>query len=203
MTRAEHCSFAGCDQAVVSSLEGKELCREHFISVCYQRLDRYAKMHKGHNMSGSDTESMRHFVHECMRQADEIKHGGKDLDHLERALIVHIIEKATYLGLHLRRSPRKRVSVAVCLCCDRPGGGAWKEDTKTVLLSRYGASLRCSRPADPRESLQIVRLDTGKEARARVAWQRPAGNEGSQIGVEFLDCDNFWGLDWAAVAEAR
>ena len=202
MTGAERCSFAGCDQAVVSSLEGEELCREHFISVCYKQLDRYAEMHKGHYISRSDTESMRRFVQECVRQADAIEHGGKDLDHLERALIVHIIERATDLGRHLRRSPRKTASVAVRLFCDKPGG-AWKENTETVLLSRHGASLRCSRPADPRESLQIVRLDTGKEAHARVAWQRPAGSEGSRIGVEFVDCDNFWGLDWAAVEEAR
>jgi hypothetical protein len=203
MTRADHCSFAGCDKAVVSSLEGEELCLEHFISVCYERLDRYADIHKGHHISASDTESMRRFVHECGRQADAIEHAGKELDQLERALIAHIIERADDLGFHLRRSPRKKASVAVRVCCDRPGGSAWKEDTETVVLSRYGASLRCSRPADPRESLQIVRLDTGKEAQARVAWHRPAGSEGSQIGVEFLDCDNFWGLDWAALEEAR
>jgi hypothetical protein len=201
--KAEHCSFAGCDQAVVSSLEGEELCLEHFISVSYKQLDRHAEVHKDRYMRASDTESMRRFVHECVRQADEIEHGGKDLDHLERALIVHIIERATDLGRHLRRSPRKTASVPVRLCCDKPGGGAWKEDTETVLLSRYGASLRCSRRADPRESLQIVRLDTGKEVHARVAWQRPGGSEGSRIGIEFVDCDNFWGLDWAAAEEAR
>jgi hypothetical protein len=200
--RAEHCSFADCDQTVVSSLEREELCREHFISVCYKQLDRYAEIQKGHRMSGPETESMRRFVRECVRQADEIEHRAKDLDNLERALLLHIIEVATDLGRHLRRSPRKTASVAVRLCCDKPGG-AWEEDTETVLLSRYGASLLCSRTADRCESLQILRLDTGQEAHARVAWQRPAGSEGNRIGVEFVDCDNFWGLDWAVVEEAR
>jgi hypothetical protein len=202
MARAEHCSFAGCDQVVVSSLEDEGLCREHFISACYTQLDRYAEIQKSHRTSGSDTESMRRFIRECVRQADEIEHGAKDLENLERALLLHIIEEATDLGRHLRRSPRKTASVAVRLRSDKPGG-PWEEDTETVLLSRYGASLRCSRPADPRESLQIVRLDTGQKAVARVAWQRPTGSEGSRIGVEFVDCDNFWGLDWAAVEESR
>lgn len=153
-------------------------------------------------MSGPDTESMRRFIHECVRQADEIEHKGEDLDHLERALLVHIIERATDLGLHLRRSPRKAASIAVSLRCDKLGG-AWEEETETVLLSRYGASLRCDHPAKPGETVEVVRSDTGQRAQARVAWQLPSGNESVRIGVEFVGCDNFWGLDWAAVEEAR
>jgi hypothetical protein len=200
--KAEYCNIAGCEQAVVSSLGGDAICLTHFISICYTQLDRYAELQKSHGLSGLDSESMRRFIYECVRQADEIEHGARDLDDLERARLLNIIEGATDLGRHLRRSPRRAASIAVHLCCDKLGG-AWEEDTETVLLSRYGASLRCSRPADPRVSLQIVRLDTGQKAQARVAWQRPAGNEGSRIGVEFDGCDNFWGLDWAAVEEAR
>jgi hypothetical protein len=202
MTKTESCCLAGCIQDAVSSLGGEALCRRHFISVCYTRLERYEEMLKGHSLSGSDAESMRNFIHEGVRQADEIEHGAEDLDNLERAQLLHIILSASELGRHLRRSPRKVASIAVRLCCDKIGG-AWEEDTETVLLSRYGASVKCSRPADPRASLQIVRLDTGQKAQARVAWQRPAGNEGSRIGVELEDCDNFWGLDWADVEEAR
>src|SRR5271169_6666333 len=135
MTRVLHCSFAGCDQAVVASLEGERLCREHFIFACYTQLDRYAVIRKSHRMSGSDTESMRGFIRECVRQADEIEHGAKDLEKLERDLLLHIIEEATDLGRHLRRSPRKTASVAVRLRSDNPGG-SWEENTETVLLSR-------------------------------------------------------------------
>ncbi len=38
---------------------------------------------------------------------------------------------------------------------------------------------------------------------ARVAWQRPLDNNGVRMGVEFVSCDNFWGLDWGAIEEAR
>ena len=202
MTKAEQCNLADCEQTVVSSLEGEALCRSHFISACYTRLDQYEEMQKGHNLSVSDSESMRRFIHECVRQADEIEHGARDLHNLERARLLHIIEEATDLGRHLRRSPRKAASVAVRLSCDKVGG-AWEEDTETVLLSRYGASLRCDHPAKSGETVEVVRSDTGQKARARVAWQRPSGNESVRIGVEFVDCDNFWGLDWAAVEEAR
>jgi hypothetical protein len=137
-----------------------------------------------------------------LTDAEEIEHTATDLDNLERAKLVDIIRSANELGRQLRRSTRKAASIAVHLCCDRLGD-AWEEDTETVLLSRYGASVKCRRPADPRAPFQIVRLDTGQKAKARVVWQRPAASEGSRIGFEFVDCDNFWGFDWAAVDEAR
>ena len=200
--KAEYCSIAGCEQAIVSSLGGDAICLTHFISICYTQLDRYAEMQKGHYLSGSDAELMRRFIHECTRQADEIEHGAKDLDNLDRARLLNIIEGATDLGRHLRRSPRKAASVAVRLSCDKVGG-SWEEETETVLLSRYGAAVRCSHRVNLGESLQVIRSDTGQKAHARVAWRRPLGDESVRIGVEFVDCDNFWGLDWAAVEESR
>ena len=82
-------------------------------------------------------------------------------------------------------------------------GGAWEEDTETVLVSRYGALVRCKHVAKAGETLQVIRADTGEKADARVAWQRPLGNEDVRIGVEFVSCENFWGLDWGVVEEAR
>jgi hypothetical protein len=198
----EHCSAAGCDQRGVSSIDGEALCLSHFIDVCYARLERYEDSRKHHSLSVRDAESMRYFIHECSRQADQIEHAAKDLDNLVRAKLLHIILMASELGRHLRRSPRKAASIPVRLRCDKLGG-AWEEDSKTVLLSRYGASVQCNHSAKPGESLQIVRFDTGQKAQARVAWQRPSESDSVRIGVEFVDCDNFWGLDWAAIEEAR
>jgi len=205
MTNTEQCSTAGCSQALAASLDGEALCREHFISACYTRLDRYDEIRKGPGLSAADTESVRRFIHESMRFADEIEHSALDLDNLERAKLLHIILTASELGRHLRRSPRKVATIAVRLSSEKLGG-AWEEDTETVLVSRYGALVRCKHPAKAGEALQVIRADTGEKALARVAWQRPSANSGSEdirIGVEFVGCENFWGLDWGAVEEAR
>jgi len=202
MTTAEHCSVVGCDKTKATSLEGAALCREHFISACYTRLDHYEELRKGLGLRATDTESARRFINECSRNADEIEHDARDLDNLEKAKLVHIILSASELGRHLRRSPRKAAAIAVRLTSDKLGG-AWEEDTETVLLSQYGASVRCKHAARPGETLEIVRSDTGAKAQARVAWQRPAGSDEVRIGVEFVACENFWGLDWGAVEEAR
>jgi hypothetical protein len=202
MANAEQCDVKGCDQAALATLEGEALCRGHFISVCYAQLERYEEMQKAHRLSVSDAESVRRFINECSRQADEIEHTTKDLDNLDRARLLHIILWANELGRHLRRSPRKAASISVRLSCNKLGG-AWEEETQTVLLSRHGASLRCGHPAKPGEPVQLVRLDTGQEVQARVAWQRPGENNGIRIGVEFVDCENFWGLDWGEIEETR
>lgn len=201
MIMKEQCGIAGCVQSVAASLDGEAFCRGHFISVCYTRLDRYEEIRKGPGLSATDTESVRRFVHECTRSADEMEHSALDLDNLDRAKLLHIILSASELGRHLRRSPRKVATILVRLSSEKIGG-AWEEDTETVLVSRYGALVRCKHSAKAGETIHVIRADTGEKALARVAWQRPSGNDDVRIGVEFVTCENFWGLDWGAVEEA-
>ena len=202
MTKSDQCSFAGCGLPTAASLDGMAFCREHFISECYTRLDEYEEIRKGPGLSLTNAESVRHFIHECTRSADEIEHAGLNLDNLERAKLLHIILSASELGRHLRRSPRKVVTIPVRLLSEKLGG-AWEEDTETVLVSRYGALVRCKHRAKAGETIHVIRADTGEKTLARVAWQRPLVGEDIRIGVEFVSCENFWGLDWGLVEDSR
>jgi hypothetical protein len=191
-----------CAQPVAGALDGEAFCREHFILVCYRRLDEYDEIRKGPGFGPENTESVRRFVHECTRAADDIEHNGAELDNLDRAKLLHIILSASELGRHLRRSPRKVVNIPVHVTSSKLGG-AWEEDTETVLVSRYGALMQCKHTAKAGDTLSLVRADTGEKVTARVAWQRPLGEEDIRIGLEFIGSENFWGLDWGAVEEAR
>jgi hypothetical protein len=202
ITQQGRCGIAECGEPVAASLDGEHFCRQHFISVCYQRLDEYNEIRQGSGLSPENTESARRFVHECTRSADEIEHSARSLDNLDRAKLLHIILSASELGRHLRRSPRKVARIAIRLSSEKLGG-TWEEDAETVLVSRYGALVQCKHGAKAGETLQVLRADTGEKATARVAWQRPAGDDDIRIGVEFLASENFWGLDWAAVEEAQ
>lgn len=202
MTPPPQCGIASCGQQALAALDGEAFCREHFILVCYKRLDHYNEVRKGPGLIAEDTESVRRFIHECTRAADHIEHTAQNLDNLERAKLLHIILTASELGRHLRRSPRKAAAIPVRLTSDKMGG-TWEEETETVLVSRYGALVRCKHPAKAGDTLSLVRADTGAKATARVAWQRPLGEEDVRIGVEFVGCENFWGLDWGAVEDSR
>jgi hypothetical protein len=202
MTNSDVCNKDGCAQASAATLDGEALCREHFISVCYKRLDRYEEIRRGSGLDATSTESVRRFIHESTRYADEMEHSAKDLDNLDRAKLLHIILSASELGRHLRRSPRKAAAIAVRLSSEKLGG-VWEEDTETVLVSRYGALVRCKHAAKAGETLHLIRADTGEQTLARVAWQRPSDKDDIRIGVEFVSSENFWGLDWGIVEEAR
>jgi hypothetical protein len=202
MTNSGQCGISACGQQVAAALDGEVFCREHFIVACYRRLDQYDEIRKGPGFSATNTESVRRFVHECTRAADEIEHTAQDLDNLDRAKLLHIILSASELGRHLRRSPRKVAVIPVRLTSEKLGG-TWAEDTETVLVSRYGALVRCKHAAKAGDTLNVIRADTGARATARVAWQRPLGDEDVRIGVEFVGCENFWDLDWGVVEESR
>jgi hypothetical protein len=202
MTKLEKCDVAECGRAAAAWLDGRAICRVHFIADCYTRLDQYEEVRKGPGLSATDTEAVRRFINECTRQADEIEHHADDLDNLDRAKLLHIILSASELGRHLRRSPRKAAAIPVRLSSERLGG-AWEEDTETVLVSRYGALVRCKHGAKAGETIHVIRADTGERVLARVAWQRPHEYDDARIGVEFVGCENFWGLDWGVVEEAR
>jgi hypothetical protein len=195
------CNLTDCGHASEGSLDGEVFCREHFISLCYERLDAYDEMRKGPGLSVTDSESVRRFIHDCTRSADDIEHRGLNLDNLDRAKLLHIILYASELGRHLRRSPRKIAAIPVTLSSEKIGG-AWEENTETVLLSRHGAMVLCKHAAKAGETLHLKREDTGQETDARVAWQRSSINNEVRVGVEFVACENFWGLDWGLVEEA-
>jgi len=203
LAKPTKCGIADCGQEPAASLDNSALCREHFIATCSKRLSQYEEMRKNPGLGVADTEAARRFVHECMRQADEIEHGAEELDEADRDKLLSIILSASELGRHLRRSPRKVAAIAVHLTSQRPGE-SWEEDTETLLLSRHGALVRCSHAAKPGQTLEMTRSDTGRKVQARVAWQRNPGPEkdGARLGVEFVACENFWELDWSAVEEA-
>ncbi len=94
-----------------------------------------------------------------------------------------------------RRSLRRAVSIPVWL---RREGRAhtWEEETETRLLSRYGAALPCRHSVEAGTSLVVVRRDDGRRANARVSYCRYDADGRREIGIEFLNSDDFWGGDW-------
>jgi PilZ domain len=187
------CSFGGCSSASDVSLEDKPFCRAHFIDVCYARLDETAEHIKQRNMKRSTLESFRSFLAECLRQVASEALQPAQLDNLDRSKLLHLLLYATELLNQLRRSERIPRLLPVRLISE-PQRATWVEDTVTQDLSRHGAMFRCTRSYENGETLELVRLDTGHKAMARVVWAEPARFTQHKVAVEILNSSNFW--DW-------
>ena len=94
-----------------------------------------------------------------------------------------------------RRSDRKATSIPIWLR-NEGLGPVWEEETETQIVSRCGAGLCCRHLASPESIVVIVRRDTGRRAKARVRYSRYNPDGKRELGVEFIDNENFWGLDW-------
>lgn len=196
------CKCPGCDSPPAAILEGQHYCKEHFMSACYQRLDDCSDQLSQRPVSLDAADQMRSFLSACIDQANALTRAPFSQESLERARLLDIRHTALELRARLRRSPRIADSRPVRLLCETPGH-PWQEEQNTSLISRFGAMLECKNLVRPEDWLLVERLDTGRRARARMAW-RTTGKSGSFcVGLEFLDSDNFWDLVWTDPAPAR
>ena len=94
-----------------------------------------------------------------------------------------------------RRSSRKAVFLPIWLRHDekRP---IWEEETETQVVSRYGARLSCRHFVQADSIVIVLRRDNGQRAKARVTHVRYDPDGKREVGIEFIDKDNFWDLDW-------
>ncbi len=199
---AEPCHIQKCDKPAEAFLGRRSFCGKHFITACYADLKGLADQLQQERFRDESRESVKRFLQECFQQASVVLQKAHDLESAEQTRLIEILFWSSELGRSLRRSPRKVESIPVRLRCYRPGA-AWEEETHTLMVSRYGALIACQHPVEVGETLSVVRLDTGQQAPARVAWVLRRGPGRMQIGVEFHENENFWEVDWQTVEAAE
>lgn len=179
-------------------LDVRPLCREHFIASCYTNLDEYGRLLEESRYRDTTTELVRRFLSDCTRHAADLAQTARDLDNLERARILDILLRAGELSRHLRRSARKVATIPVMLSSDKLGQ-SWEEAAVTRVISRHGAAVECSHDLAIGDAILLQRADKPGDARtrARVAWRQPKADDRFEIGLEFLQVENFWDLDWS------
>ena len=202
MTAEETCSVQDCGQPSIVLLETRPLCVTHFISTSYERIDEYSRAVTEHRLYETYAEQMWHFVVDCIARSADLTQCAEEIDNLSRARLLDILLRAADLTRFLRRSTRRAAEIPVRLRCEKLGRG-WEEQTRTMVLSRFGAMLECRHPIEAGDKLLIVRLDNGEQARARVTWKKDGAAGHAEIGIELLNCDNFWGIEWGGAEGYR
>jgi len=186
------CTFEGCVNSPIDVVNYRPFCRDHFIVTCQGQLETYNQRLKEERWRELSFELIEQFIYDCMRGADRIEHGDGGLDDFQRAQLLNIILAAAELGRHLRRSPRKAMTIPLRLISEKPLD-SWQEDTETIFVSRCGALVRSYHSVKIDQQLRGLRGEKGQQARARVAWCPRERDARPVVAIEFLYQDNFWG----------
>jgi hypothetical protein len=105
MHRERNCSVDSCSGASVTSLDQQDLCLNHFLLRCYDKLEGLDPRGRRFCSETLDAASMRAFIEECSRKALDVSLHCEDLDNLQRGRLLDILLWAGELFL-LLRAPR-------------------------------------------------------------------------------------------------
>src|SRR5712691_7609977 len=104
----------------------------------------------------------------------------------------------------MRRSSRIPREIAILLVGSDTEGKMFSEQTKTVLLSRYGAGLVSQYALSAEQELILRRLDTSKEAEVRVVGNLGAHGKSYTYGVAFLNPETaLWDIKFPSMTESE
>jgi hypothetical protein len=104
-------------------------------------------------------------------------------------------------NLERRRSERLQIGIPVRVLSfdlEHFETGGFSEDTRTLLVSRSGASVALRNPVIAGDSLRIINLTNHSEADFRVVGALGTSEDGAGIwAVECLERrDDFWGVEF-------
>lgn len=91
------CDTGNCGRPAMSSLELKQLCVDHFIARCYERLGA-CSANRFADPDEATSVSIDRFLHTCAQQAAGLVHPLRGLDNLERARLFDILLWASELA---------------------------------------------------------------------------------------------------------
>lgn len=185
------CSITACPDEVAAQLETKPMCLEHFLSGSVRELESRGATVKGLSYDSAETQSFKALLSECAKEAQRLADHKEFLSPETKRRLLEVVTQASHLGRQLRRSSRIHASMSVWLRREDPGR-TWEEETWTSSISRHGAGLVCRHLVEPGGILVVCRKGLGERSRARVVYCKYDGDGRRQIGVEFLDRNDFW-----------
>ena len=80
-----------CKNAAAASLAQQDLCLNHFLSRCYEDLDRLDPRRPGARLEGVDLALTRTFVEECSREALDVSLQCQNITNLQRGRLLDIL----------------------------------------------------------------------------------------------------------------
>jgi len=100
-------------------------------------------------------------------------------------------------GSIVRRSGRLPKEIAILLSGSDIDGRQFSETTKTLVLSKHGASIISTSKLVPQQEVYVRLISDNREAEVRVCGEIGEREDGHIYGVAFTDAKlDFWGMEF-------
>jgi hypothetical protein len=102
------CKVSYCAKPAVTDLAGQDLCLDHFLASCYERLDRLEAVVCRPSLEAAEDLAAGAFLEECSKRTLFICLRHEYLSNLDRSRLLNILLQAGHLQLQLRKPVVKR-----------------------------------------------------------------------------------------------
>ncbi len=185
------CSSPGCKGPAEAALDARLWCRIHFQEVAAKRLKEYdVRLHKG-EPAPAERIAMAKFLSELMSQATKLIAVAKSLTATQREQILAVSFSAMEFYKQLQRQPRAPRNPPIPVYLENEAGGK-QELANALNVSRQGACIATTRASKEGETIWIQKPQSQLKAYARIVWVKKGAASQYLIGIEILDCENFW-----------
>ncbi len=102
------CSANSCAKEAVTDLAGEDLCLDHFLSSCYERLDELEPVVCHRTLETAENQAVGEFLEECSKRTLLICLRHDPLSNLNRSRLLGILLQVGHLQIQLRQPVLKR-----------------------------------------------------------------------------------------------
>jgi len=185
------CGTAGCPNGAEATFEGQPFCPIHFYNVASERFVQYcARLSEG-DPGGADRTKILYFVSELISVTTILVASAKSLGQEQRDQFLELSLSAAELYKRVQREPRIARNIPILISRKTDPSGK-QELTNTVDVSRRGACIATYGVWKAGEQMWVQRPQAPLRALARVAWVKKTAAFQFRIGLEILDCEDFW-----------
>lgn len=104
LKNTESCKAGGCAKPAVISLAARELCLDHFLFSCYERLDMLEPMVRSRPLDRTEVQAIRGLLEECSNHTLLVCLRHEPLTNLDRSRLLEILLLCGDLQLLMSKS---------------------------------------------------------------------------------------------------
>jgi hypothetical protein len=191
------CGWAGCGSNPEATLDGRQLCRSHFYDMATSRLEEYGARVQRAEPDAADRSAILKFLSEAISQTTTLVSVAKFLAPSQRDQFLELSLAAIELYKRIQRSPRILRNMPILIYRETDSVGS-RELTNTVNVSKRGACIETSGLWQTGEKVWMEKPGNQLRTLVRIAWAKESEPSNFLIGLEILDCEDFWELELAS-----